>query len=92
MEDIGKQILEFRGTHSPRLSRAQFAKMCGVTAQTVYNIETGRCEPSMAVAASIRKVLDKRGYESELLSVRQQEKCGGNDYWEDWLNGTTDIL
>lgn len=79
-KDIGQEMLLFRGSHNPRLSRATFARMCGISPQTVYNIETGRCKPSMAVEASIRKVMDG-GDDEDFLSGKLMD----DDYWGELL-------
>ena len=55
MPDLRTRIINFRAKKN--LSMEKFAKMCGVTSQTIYNIENNLSTPTRLTVAKIVKVL-----------------------------------
>mgnify|MGYP002623724043 CR=1 FL=1 len=52
---LGEAILRYRAEN--RMSMKDFAEKCGVSAQTIYNIETVGQKPSKVTAIKIKMVL-----------------------------------
>lgn len=57
MEDLSKKMLEYRAKHS--ISQTELAKRCGITLQTLTNVERGLQNPSRLTAEKIRLVIEK---------------------------------
>lgn len=55
MENLADKIVMYRAKH--RLSQRQFAEKCGLSLQTVNNIETGIAEPTRVTVAKIELVI-----------------------------------
>ncbi len=54
--NLADKIVMYRAKH--RLSQRQFAEKCGLSLQTVNNIETGIAEPTRVTVAKIMLVID----------------------------------
>lgn len=52
---LGKAILEYRAKHN--LSQSSFAKICGISAQTVYSVEAGYQTPRATTLGKILSVI-----------------------------------
>jgi transcriptional regulator with XRE-family HTH domain len=55
MTDLGKKMTAYRAKH--RLSQKELADMCGVTLQTISNIEREVQSPSRVTEAKIQLVI-----------------------------------
>ena len=53
---LGKAILLYRAKN--KMSMKEFAQKCGVSLQTIYNIESVGQKPSRVTGAKIRLVLE----------------------------------
>lgn len=54
---LGEQMIFYRAKN--RINQTELAKRCGVTTQTIYNIENERQNPTKLTQAKIRLVIDK---------------------------------
>ena len=55
MDDLKQRMWNYRVKH--RLSRAKFAKLCGISLQTAQYVERGLQKPSAMTVAKIELVL-----------------------------------
>lgn len=55
--DLGKKILKYRGKHD--LTQVEFAEKCGVTVQTICNIENGIQNPSKLTKQKILIIIEE---------------------------------
>lgn len=55
MSDLAKDMIAYRAKH--KLSMVALAKLCGVSSQTVYNLENGYSEPTRRTVAAIEEVI-----------------------------------
>lgn len=56
---LGFEILKYRAKNN--LSQKEMAKRCGVTTQTIFNIEHDIQTPSKLTEMKIRMVIDEEG-------------------------------
>jgi len=80
--DVKSAILAYRATHC--ISQVEFARLVGVSAQTIHSLENGYQRPSKLTMAKILLVLnDRREVEIEKWAKKQQvedsEKAVKND-------------
>jgi DNA-binding XRE family transcriptional regulator len=55
--DIKEQMVMYRAKHG--LSQERLAELCGLTKATVWNIESGRSNPTKLTIAKIKNVIEK---------------------------------
>ncbi len=53
--DLAKRMLEYRAKN--HISAKEFAKLCGISLQTVYSIENGHQNPSKTTVIKIEEVM-----------------------------------
>lgn len=58
MDNLSKRIVEYRAEKN--MSALEFSKLCNLCTQTIYNIESGKKEPSRFTRAKIEKVLNSK--------------------------------
>lgn len=56
VNELVKEIVGFRVRHN--MSMKEFAELCGVTLQTIWNIENGKHKPLRTVEYKIMQVID----------------------------------
>ena len=59
MTDLSEKIIRYRAKHS--LSQEEMAMTCGVSKQTIFNIEHGTQAPTKLTQMKIKLVLEKEG-------------------------------
>lgn len=57
MSELSKQVINFRAKHG--LSMVKFAELCGISCQTVYNIENKLATPSKITLAKIELAMEE---------------------------------
>lgn len=55
-EQLAKEVLRYRARHN--MSMQQFADLCGVCWQTIWNLETNRYKPQRTTKTKIEMVLE----------------------------------
>lgn len=58
MGNLSEDIVMYRAKE--RITQEELGKRCGLTAQTIMNIENGNANPSKTTIARIRLVIDER--------------------------------
>ena len=61
MDNLAERIVMYRAVN--RLSQADMAKRCGVSAQTIHNIESGYQTPTRLTRAKILLVIGEQKHE-----------------------------
>lgn len=57
MTELAEKMIRYRAKH--RLSQRDFAKLCGLSSQTINNVETGIADPSKITVLKIQLAMEE---------------------------------